>query len=511
MVEQLTSMRKVIEWAEKRGELLTVDKEIDPVYDLAGFIAAMDGGPVLLFNKIKGYPGCRAISNLVGTRQRLADVVRATSIEYTGKAFLDLVKNPIPPKVVSHASCQENVITKDIDILKNVPVPTQTPRDAGRIITGGNVLVKVPGTDAFNISFHRMSVVGKDYTSIALSEFRHLTEIFLKARREKKHVPVTVNIGGGIGTPITSAGTTTSSITPMGYDELGLMGAINGAPVEIVPAKTVEGAWSLAEAEWVLEGYLTQELVHEEVHEEVGKHYFMGEYPGTLGFSWRTPKFQVTAITHRNQPIYYFPLATQIDALNMMALLTEANAYHACKIVNPEVFDTCFMLPAMRGYLGMVIRLNKRRASDDGFETSFLLSAAASSGELRWVIAVDQDVNLTDPNDVLWAMITRCDPKSDIWTIRSGAAETEHTGESGMGSKALLDATVSWSSRKYLERARFPKVNLENWISKEKIAEIKAKQANIGHATTLANLALDKDADWTPKGIFQPYKGPAID
>ena len=98
MSQNLSSMRKVIEWAEKRGELLTIDKEIDPIYDLAGFIASMEGGPVLLFNKIKGYPGCRAISNLVATRRRLADVVGATSIEYTGKAFLDLVENPIPPR-----------------------------------------------------------------------------------------------------------------------------------------------------------------------------------------------------------------------------------------------------------------------------------------------------------------------------------------------------------------------------------------------------------------------------
>ena len=511
MSEKLTSMRKVIEWAEKRGELLTIDKEIDPIYDLAGFIAAMEGGPVLLFNNIKGYPGCRAISNLVATRRRLADVVRAEAIEYTGKAFLDLVKNPIPPTVVAKAPCQENVITKDIDILKTIPVPQQTPRDAGRIITGGNILVKVPGTDAFNISFHRLSVVGKDHTGIALSEFRHLTEIFLKARREKRPVPVTVNIGGGIGTPITAAGCTTSTLTPIGYDELGLMGAIDGASTKIVPAKTVEGAWSLAEAEWVLEGYITQDLVHEEKHEEPGKHYFMGEYPGTLGFAWMTPKFQVTAITHRNKPIYYFPLATYLDALNMMSCLVEANAYHACKIVNPDVFDTCYVLPAMRGYLGIVIRLNKRRKSDDGFETSFLLSATASSGELRWVIAVDKDINLTDPNDVLWSMITRCDPKTDIWTIRSGAAETEHTGESGMGNKALLDATASWAAAKFLERARFPKVNLEKWITKKQIAAIKAKQACVGHATTLVNLAIDKKGDWTPRGINQPYKGPAVE
>ena len=108
-------------------------------------------------------------------------------------------------------------------------------------------------------------------------------------------------------------------------------------------------------------------------------------------------------------------------------------------------------------------------------------------------------------------MITRCDPKNDIWTIRSGAAEAEHTGESGMGSKALLDATVNWQASKFLERARFQKVKLENWISKDQIAKIQAKQLTIGHATTLVNLALDKDADWTPKGIKQPYKGPGID
>jgi 4-hydroxy-3-polyprenylbenzoate decarboxylase len=508
MGKNVADTREAIEYFTKRGELLVIDKEIDPVYDLAGFIQAMEGGPVLLFNNIKGYPGHRVISNIFATRKRLADFVGASSIEYTAKYLVEAARNPIPPKVVSEAPCQENVIDKDIDLLKILPIPIQTPRDAGHIITGGQILVKIPDSNAFNISFHRLAVRGKDYCSIGLSEARHLTEVVAQARRKKINVPITINIQAIPGIILTS-GAETSTLMPYGYDELGFAGALQGSPVEIVPARTVEGAWSLANSEWVLEGYIdTQTRIHEESHEEPGKHFFMPEYPGTMGQGWRTLKVQITGITYRNNPIYYFPIASTLASVNLLAVGVEGAAYEVCKRINPVVFDTCFCLPFMRGCFGLVLRVNKRTPRDEGVQTQLIHAALGSSTEIRWVIAVDRDINITDTNDVMWAVITRVNVKEDIFIGTKGAGTFEqehlHGAESGLVYKVGIDATLPLHLAFWFERARFPKVNVENWIPKEKLAEIQAKQALEPYAATLAKLLIEKDGDWS---IRQPYPG----
>jgi 4-hydroxy-3-polyprenylbenzoate decarboxylase len=505
MTTGITDTRKAIKHFEERGELLVIDKEIDPIHEMAGFMGAMDGGPVLLFNKIKGYPGHRVITNIFATRKRMADFVGAPQVEYTAKHIVEAAKNLIPTKIVSSGPCQENVIDKGIDIVNTLPVPIQTPRDSGHIITGGQMLIKMPDSDAFNISFHRLAVRGKDCCSIGLSEARHLTEVIATARRRKINVPVTANIQAIPGVLLVS-GAETSTLLPYGCDELGLSGAFQGSPVEVVPTKTVEGGYSLANAEWVLEGYIdTQTRIHETEHEEPGKHYFMAEYPGTVGQGWRTLKFQVTGITHRNDPIYYFPLAASLAGMNLLAPGTEGSAYEICKKVNPIVFDTCFTLPFMRSCFGLVLRVNKRTPRDEGVQTQLLHAALGSSGEVRWIIAVDRDINIADANDVMWAVMTRVNAKEDMSiSTRGGGGEEEHLhgAESGLVYKVCIDATLPLANSFWFERARFPKVNLENWIPKEKIAEIKAKQALEPHAATLSRLLLDRDGDWS---IRQPY------
>jgi len=507
MAKGITDTRKAIEHFDKRNELLVIEKEIDPIHELAGFIAAMDGGPVLLFNNIKGYPGHRVISNVFGTRKRMADFVGAPAVEYTAKSVVEAAHNPISPKIVSDAPCQENVIDRDIDLVKMLPIPIQTPRDAGHIITGGQLMMKIPDSDAFNISFHRLAIRGNDYCSIGLSEARHLTEVVAKARRKKANVPVTVNIQAIPGVILT-AGAETSALMPFGYDELGLAGAFQGSPVEVVPTRTVEGGWGLAQSEWVLEGYIdTQTRIHEEAHEEPGKHYFMAEYPGTMGQGWRTLKVQITGITHRNNPIYYFPIANSLASVNLLAVGTEGAAYEACKKFNPFVFDTCFSLPFMKACFGLALRVNKRTPRDEGVQTNLMHAALGSSTEIRWVIAVDRDINIADANDVMWAVMTRVNVKEDLSIgTRGGGAEEEHLhgAESGLVYRVCVDATLPLHLAFWFERARFMRVNLENWIPKEKIAEIQAKQAVEPHATTLAKLLLDKDGDWS---IRQPYPG----
>jgi UbiD family decarboxylase len=438
----------------------------------------------------------------------MADILGAPSVEYTAKAIGEAADNPIPPKIVSDAPCQENVIDKDIDLVKMLPITVQTPRDAGPIITGGQLMIKMPDSDAYNISFHRLAVRGRDFCSVGLSEARHLTEIVARSRRKNVNVPISINIQG-IPSVILTAGAETSTLMPFGYDELGFTGAVQGAPVEVVPTKTVEGGWSLAQSEWVLEGYIdTQTRIFEEDHEEPGKHYFMAEYPGTMGQGWRTLKVQITGITHRNDPIYFFPIANSLASVNLLATGTEGAAYQACKRFNPFVFDTCFCLPFMKGCFGVVLRVNKRTPRDEGVQTNLMHAALGSSTEIRWVIAVDKDINIADADDVMWAVMTRVNVKEDfaIGTRGGSAAEEEHLhgAESGLVYRVCVDATLPLTLKFWFERARFQKIDLEKWVSKDKLAEIQAKQALEPHAATLVRQMVREDEDWS---IGKPYPG----
>ncbi len=189
----------------------------------------------------------------------------------------------------------------------------------------------------------------------------------------------------------------------------------------------------------------------------------------------------------------------------MLAVGTEGPVYEICKRINPVVFDTCFTLPWMRGCFGVVLRVNKRTPRDEGVQTQLLHAALGASSELRYIIAVDRDIDITDANDVMWAIVTRVNAKEDISICSGGGgAEEEHLhgAESGLGNKVLIDATLPPQLWFWFERARFPKLNLENWISKEQIAKIRAQQAVVPHADTLRKLLLDKDGDWS---IRQPY------
>lgn len=483
MKKDLTNLSSTIEYLKKKGDILVIEKEIDPILEISGLMKALDGGPALLFTNIKGYPGHRIVANIFSNRERIADMFDSQD-EYLGKRLSEAIKAPVAPIEVKEAPCQENVITEDIDILKYLPVPKTTEVDAGRILTGGIVMARIPGTESFNLSYHRMNVIGKDFTSIAIQAGRHLLELVKKGAK----IPVTVNIGCNPATLLAASGATQQSITPFGYDEMSFAGNLQGRPVEFVKAVSQKGAWSIADAEWVIEGFIDAgQYVAEEEHGEVGKRPFMPEAGGYMGRAWKTFKFQATAITHRNNPIYFFPIGGALETTNLMGLAGEASIYEICKRIDPRVFDTCYALQGMRGIFGIVVRVNKQFARDEGVQNNLMLGAMGGHSDLGWVVVVDKDIDIKDANEVLWAMITRMHPDKDMMITpmaRVSGMLSEST-TAGLAHKVGFDATYRFDdSHRYL-RAQFPETNLRQWISDEDLLKIRAKQSD--YAKSLAD------------------------
>ena len=477
----ITNLGAFVEHARTHEDLLDIARPANPYLEIAALARATDGGPAALFSNVVGHPGQRIISNVFGSRARIARICDVHP-DYLPRYLADAASQPIPTKTVSDAPSQAKVITDHIDLFKAVPLTQQTKEDAGYVITGGLAIVRDPETGAFNGSYHRMRVLDKDRTCITIQAGRHLLEIARKFRKRGiNQVPITVNIGAGPAVLLACSGSTQQTLTPLGYDELAFAGALQQEPVTIVKAITQPEAWSIGEAELVLEGHIdTTQLVSEEDSGQDGVKGMMPEAGGYMGRAWRVWEFQVTAITHRPNYIYWFPLAVNAETTNLMALPAEASVYDACRRIGPRVFDTCQALQGMRGCLGMVIRINRKSFRDEGLQNNLAFGALSAHSDLGWVIAVDHDIDIGNADDVLWAAVTRGDLKDRLMlSPKAKVSGMLAEGDAaGTGRKVYIDATAPFAHADRYQRGRFEAVDLREWLGPEAARRVTSQQSD---------------------------------
>ena len=477
----ITHLGAFIERARRDGDLLEIDRPANPYLEIAAVARATDGGPAVLFKNVTGHPGRSIVTNVFGDRRRIARMC-GVHPDYLAGYLADAALSPVPSVEVKDPPCRDHVITADIDIAATVPLTQQTKDDAGYVITGGLVLARDPETGAFNGSYHRMRVLSKNSTCITIQAGRHLLEIARKFRKAgSNQVPITVNIGAGPAVLLACSGGTQQTLTPMGYDELGFAGALQGEAVKIAPSLTQPGAWSLGEAELVLEGYIdTTQLASEEDSGQDGAKGMMPEAGGYMGRAWKVWTFTVTAITHRKDYHYWFPLAINAETTNLMGLPAEASVFDACRRISPRVFDTCQVLQGMRGCLGVVIRINRKSFRDEGLQNNLAFGALSAHSDMGWVIAVDHDIDIGNADDVMWAVITRGDMKEGLMLspLAKVSGMLAEGSAAGLGHKVYIDATAPFAERDRYTRGRFEAVDLSSWLGEDMAAKVRAQQSD---------------------------------
>src|SRR5947199_211511 len=191
------------------------------------------------------------------------------------------------------------LVTTDVEVDPHLEVAAiQKHFDGGAAL----LFNKVKGYPNAHIGYNRMNFRGPDYSSFQISPGSHMDQIATHWYRQGP-IPVTVNIGIPPTCTMMAGSGFTYVILPRGCDELGVAGALQGYPVELVRART-QDAWSIANAEYVVEGYIdTTQKVWEsplaEKDDAQGKYDFHPEWAGYMGKAYRTYKFQATASTHR--------------------------------------------------------------------------------------------------------------------------------------------------------------------------------------------------------------------
>jgi UbiD family decarboxylase len=489
--KDVTSVRGALEYLDSKAEVLHIKKEVDPIYEIAGIQKALDGGPAVLFENIKGYPNFYNVGSILSRRERIADLYDEDDPIQLKFRFRDALKKPLPPKIVNDAPCQEVVTTKDIDVLAMLPIIKHGEQDAGRILGGGIQLLMGPYFDGgTNVSFNRIHFRGKDWASLSTAQITHIGMAAFKTHRDER-IPITVNINPPLAVQMVAGAWNVRTIVSPGDDELGIAGAFQGAPVEIVKAKTVD-TYAIANSEIVLEAYLAphSENVWESDKAEQLKQQtvvpFFPEWEGYLGRSWIVRKLQVTAITHRKvKPIFHTAMARGFEYAGY-DLLREAGFIEMAERIAPGIVVDAFVPISMQWGGGVIFQVRKSRAQDEGFQRNILVAALANAPGMRMAIAVDEDVDIYNNDDVMWAIETRVDPDKDILRLprnmRGIAAQPMEVRQRGVGGwegGVAFDATKPFNEVWRFERGHYPsdQVDLKKWLTEEQIAAVRAQQS----------------------------------
>jgi 4-hydroxy-3-polyprenylbenzoate decarboxylase len=494
--KDITSLRGTIELLKEQQEILIVNDEVDPIYEISGIQKALEGGPALLFENIKGYPGVRDIGNIFATEKRMSQLFDVDDHRKLKFKCVEAMRNPIPPEIVEGGPCQEVVIAQDIDVKAILPLIMHTERDGGRLLGGGNTLLSGKyfrhGT---HLSFNRMNFRGKDWAAAGIMLGTHLGNMVLVEHRGER-IPVTINIGTPPAVMMVAGAELLHPLVPPSSDELGFAGGLQGSPVEICKAKTVD-AYAIANSEWVIEGYIEPERVWEtDEAEKTGRidvEPVFPEWPGYLGRAYRVPKFQATAITHRaDKPIFFTPLARSLEVDILSAAFREACLYQLADSLYPAFVVDVNILKGVAGWgANMIFQVRKTRAQE-GYQRALLEAVCGVVTQARLVVVVDEDVDIYSPEDILWAMTTRVDPQKDIIIGHGGLGQALMPGiELGMSKEPskespfrrgtiALDATVAVALRWRWERAHYPvdRIELRKWFSEEEIAVAQAMQSD---------------------------------
>ena len=479
----IVDLRTALEFlASIPGQLVSTKVEVDPVAELAGVYRHVGAGtpvapptrvgPAMLFENVKGY-SMPVVTGILASRLRTALLLNST-VERLPFDLLDALNHPCPPTIVGAAPCQEVVLRPPFDLRTLIPAPTNTLQDAGPYFNMGLLRASDPETGESDVTIHRLCVQGPDRLSVYFVPGRHIDQFRIKAEKMGRALPVSISMG--IDPAVYLAACFEPPTTPLGLDELTIAGGLRRRPVELVECVSVP-AQAIARAEIVLEGeILPGERIREDA--QTGTGYCMPEFPGYLGKAQaELPIIQVTAVTHRRSPILQTIVGPGEEHVNLTGVPTEASILRMVENSMPGRLANVYAHSAGGGKYLAILQFRKLAASDEGRQRQAALTAFAAFPELKHVILVDEDVNIFDTNDVLWAMTTRY--QGDVSTVfipgvRCHPLDPTQSPDfsptipaPATSCKTIFDCTVPYRLRERFRRAPFVDVDPARFLPRE--------------------------------------------
>jgi len=446
-------LRNFLDVLEQKGDLVRIKTEVDPGFEITEILERLlaKGGPAVIFENVKGY-SIPVVANLYGTVGRVALGLECdeAGLDEIG-TFLAYLQQPEPPKglieaikklpffakvmnltpkTVSRGVCQEVVIRgNDVDMSK-LPVMTCWPGDAGPLITWPLVITQSPSGGPFNVGVYRMQVIGKDRVIMRWLKTRGGAHHHREWLEKNAPMPVSVAIG-------CEPATTIAAVTPVPerMGEFHFAGLLRKDAIEIVKCVTND-LMVPATSEIVLEGEI---IPGEEAPEGP-----FADHTGYYNAEEKFPVMRIKCITHRSSPLYLSTITGRPPkedaiiglALTRIFLPVLRNQF-------PEIVDFHLPMEAV-SYRIAIVSIRKEFPGHAkrvmmglwGFLKQFLYT--------KYVIIVDDDIDVRNWDDVIWAISTRVDPARDTVMIENTPFDylDFSTPLPELGSKMGIDATM---------------------------------------------------------------------
>jgi 4-hydroxy-3-polyprenylbenzoate decarboxylase len=490
-------LRDFIQQLESLGELRKLSQPVSPHLEMTaiGDKLLRSAGPAVLCTNPQGYK-IPCLINLFGTTRRVAlgmGVDNISQLRDVGRLLASL-KEPEPPKGLKDASkllqmgkalwdmkavqrssapCQDVVQLGDEIDLAQLPVQTCWPGDVGPLITWGLVVTRGPQSVAKprarqNLGIYRQQVIGKRQVIMRWLAHRGGALDFRDFARANPGQPFPMAVALGAD-PATILGAVTP--VPDSLSEYQFAGLLRGSRTELVASRVGEGELMLqvpASAEIVLEGHIpTAESGFEgesdrgvRLKEKGGYlHALEGPFGDHTGYyneqDW-FPVFQLSRLTHRSNPIYHSTYTGKPP--DEPAILGEALNEVFVPILQkqfPEIVDF-YLPPEGCSYRLAVISIKKAYPGHAKRVMFGLWSFLRQFMYTKFIVVTDDDVDIRDWKEVIWAITTRMDPVRDSTLVENTPIDYLDFASpvSGLGGKLGLDATNKWPGETHREWGR---------------------------------------------------------
>lgn len=453
------SLRKFLVDLERQGELKRISAMVNPCLEVTEICQRVlkSGGPALLFENPTGskFP---MLGNLFGTTRRVALAMgqdSLASLREIGEVLAFLKQPELPrgirdtlkkvstfkklldvtPKKLDTAPCQEIVIEgADVNLL-NLPIQTQWPDDVGPLITFGLVITRGPYKERLNIGIYRQQLIDRNKVIMRWLPHRGGAQDFLEWQQASpgKRFPVAVVIGADPATMLAAV-----SPIPDTFSEFQFAGLLRGSRTEVVRCLGHDLDVP-ASAEFVLEGYIKP-------GDEADEGPF-GDHTGYYNTVQPFPVFTIERITHRPQPIYHttFMGRSPHDEPSILAMALNEIFIPLLQKQFPEIVDF-YLPPEACSYRVAVVSIKKGYPGHARRIMFGIWSYLRQFTYTKFVIVTDDDIDVRDWKDVIWAISTRMDPARDTVMVENTPIDYLDfaSPQPGLGSKMGFDATNKW-------------------------------------------------------------------
>ncbi|HXD97799.1 MAG TPA: UbiD family decarboxylase [Candidatus Acidoferrum sp.] len=409
------------------SEVVHVTEPISTDFDVMALVLEYERRrrfPILLLERVQG-SDIPIVCNVVASRRALAF---ALGVPESGLAleYARRIKDPIKPTIVADPPFRQRVLTGPALDLARLPIPTYFPGDAGRYLTAGLLVARDPETGVETEGYHRFQVKGRDRMGVSLHSRRRMFEYQRRAEALKQPLPCAIALGVH---PLVSMGSL--AYPPPDVGKFEVVGGLLGEPLEVAPCTSIDLQVPAA-AEIVIEGEILPG-----VREPEGP---FGEFTGYFSRRSTEHVFVARAIAMRERPWFQSIGSGRAgDHITTLGLVREAEIHNAVSRVIPNVTGVHVPLSGTSSFTAYVA-IKQSRPGEAKHVIPIVLGV---DHYLKLVIVVDDDIDVFDESDVLWAVATRMQADRDLVTIAGslGAMLDPSADDRGITAKLGIDAT----------------------------------------------------------------------